>query len=161
MNTAWFSPCRRYRYALWRTWGAGTRYAMFVGLNPSTADETADDPTIRRCVAFAKSWGLDALCMTNLFGFRATDPKDMFAAEDPIGEGNDVTLDKIAEDAAVIVGAWGNHGVYLNRDQDVRARLYRLHYLRLTKSNQPQHPLYLPSDLVPIPFNAEFDWLFQ
>ena len=69
------SPCGRYRYSLWRKWGPGAT-CMFVGLNPSTADETADDPTIRRCMAFARDWGYGALCMANLFAYRATDPAD-------------------------------------------------------------------------------------
>ena len=73
------SPCRTYRYALWRRWGEGPP-AMFIGLNPSTADETADDPTIRRCIAFARSWGHGALCMANLFAYRATQPADIPAA---------------------------------------------------------------------------------
>lgn len=81
---AHLSPCRRYRYALWRRWGDGP-HAMFIGLNPSTADETADDPTIRRCIAFARAWGYGALCMANLFAYRATQPADMLAQDDPVG----------------------------------------------------------------------------
>lgn len=74
-SAARFSLCRRYRYDLWRRWDISKGYAMFIGLNPSTADKTADDPTIRRCIGFARSWGYGALCMTNLFAFRATDPR--------------------------------------------------------------------------------------
>ena len=83
-----FSPCRRYRYTLWRDWNPllpDNVYAMFIGLNPSTADETNDDPTIRRCINFAKSWGCDSFCMTNIFAFRATDPKVMIAEPEPVG----------------------------------------------------------------------------
>src|SRR5881409_728405 len=69
-----FSPCRTYRYTLWRHWAEGTGRAMFVCLNPSTADETEDDPTLRRCMAYAKHWGFRAVCMTNLFAYRATRP---------------------------------------------------------------------------------------
>jgi hypothetical protein len=75
-RSATISPCRMFRYALWRRWGSGP-YAMFIGLNPSTADEQNDDPTIRRCIGFAQSWGYDALCMANLFAYRATKPTDM------------------------------------------------------------------------------------
>lgn len=149
-RSACFSPCRTYRYALWRRWGPGA-FAMFIGLNPSTADETADDPTIRRCIGFAKSWGYDALCMTNLFAYRATDPADMKKAEFPLGRDNDGFLARLADSAGVIVAAWGAHGTYLGRDAFVRRTLGRpLHYLRLTKDGHPGHPLYLPASLRPV-----------
>lgn len=149
-----FSPCRTYRYTLWRTFGAmeGDGYAMFIGLNPSTADEVNDDPTIRKCIAFAKTWGYGTLCMTNLFAFRATQPTDMKASSDPIGPDNDTHLVKLAQDAKVVVAAWGTDGVHLGRDQRVRAIVPNLHYLRKTKDGHPGHPLYLPGDLVPKPY---------
>jgi len=155
-----FSPCRTYRYALWREWIGGEGYAMFVGLNPSTADETQDDPTIRRCIAFAKDWGYAALCMTNLFAFRATEPAKMKAAADPIGPENDFHLMRLAKDAGVIVAAWGAHGTYRGRATEMMAMLRslqapgtegkRLHCLRLTKDGHPGHPLYLPKTLTPV-----------
>jgi hypothetical protein len=137
---------------LWREWIGGEGYAMFIGLNPSTADETKDDPTIRRCIAFAKSWGYSALCMTNLFAFRATDPKVMMDAENPVGEQNDKCLLEYSRFAAVVVAAWGAHGTYKGRDVEVQALLPTLHCLRLTNGGHPGHPLYLPKTLVPIPF---------
>ena len=146
---AQFSPCRNYRYSLWRRWGDGP-YAMFVGLNPSTADETVDDPTIRRCIAFARSWGYDALCMTNLFAFRATKPEDMLAQADPIGSENDLYLTTLSAGAGVVVAAWGVHGVHQKRNDAVRLLLPKLHYLRLTKEGHPGHPLYLPALLLPV-----------
>ena len=145
-----FSPCRRYRYALHRVWEPASGVAMFVGLNPSTADEKADDPTIRRCIAFARAWGYGALCMTNLFAYRATDPADMKKAPDPIGWENDSTLSAWAHDAGVVVAAWGAHGTYKRRDQSVRLLVPGLHYLRLTKDGHPGHPLYLPKNLQPV-----------
>ncbi|MBK8133391.1 MAG: DUF1643 domain-containing protein [Gammaproteobacteria bacterium] len=152
-----FSPCRTYRYALWREWIGGEGYAMFVGLNPSTADETQDDPTIRRCIAFAKGWGYAGLCMTNLFAFRATDPKDMKAAADPVGPENDAHLLALANEAGVIVAAWGVHGTYGGRHNAVREMLPALHCLALTKDGHPRHPLYLRKTLTPVPMgsNAE------
>ena len=125
---------------------------MFIGLNPSTADETNDDPTIRRCIRFAKRWGYSGLCMMNLFAFRATSPEDMKAIEnrDPVGPDNDRALIDIAEDADVIVAALGTHGKYMGRDEEVKAMLPQLHYLRLTKDGFPSHPLYLPKTLRPI-----------
>lgn len=154
-NGATFSPCRHYRYDLWRTWIGGAGYAMFVGLNPSTADETDDDPTIRRCIAFAKSWGYAALCMTNLFAFRATQPKDMMRAPDPVGPRNDSVLKERAGSAGIIVAAWGAHGEFQGRATHVRALLPRLHYLLLTKDRHPGHPLYLPATLVPVEWQIE------
>jgi hypothetical protein len=145
-----FSPCRRYRYALWRTWGGLAGYAMFVGLNPSTADETKDDPTIRRCIAFAKDWGYSGLCMTNLFAFRATKPAHMMDADDPVGSDNDRWLSDAASQAAVVVAAWGVHGTFAGRHDAVRQMLPHLHYLRLTKDGHPGHPLYLPKMLQPL-----------
>ena len=87
-----FSPCRTYRYALSRVWAADKPYALFIGLNPSTADETLDDPTIRRCIDFAKRWGYGGLVMANLFAYRATNPSEMKAATDPVGVANDEWL---------------------------------------------------------------------
>jgi len=149
------SPCRKYRYVLWREWenasgSCPVRYAMIVGLNPSTADETNDDPTVRRCTAFARAWGCGALCMTNLFAYRATEPALMLAQPDPIGPDNDDTLVRMAANASVIVAAWGIHGNYLGRAAAVKRMLPRLHYLRLTKQGHPGHPLYLPATLRPI-----------
>jgi hypothetical protein len=142
------SPCRTYRYALWRRWGDGP-HAMFVGLNPSTADETADDPTIRRCIAYARAWGYGALCMANLFAYRSTQPADMLAQDDPVGPENDGYLRRLAAEAGVVVAAWGTHGTHGGRHRAVRAMLPGLHYLRLTKDGHPGHPLYLPASLRP------------
>jgi len=144
-----FSPCRTYRYTLWRRWAEGNGYAMFVCLNPSTADETEDDPTLRRCMGYASAWGLAAVCMTNLFAYRATKPKDMKSAADPIGPDNDRYLRAIAKDAGVVIAAWGTHGAYRGRAHDARTLLHNLHYLRLTKNGHPAHPLYLPAALTP------------
>lgn len=145
-----FSVCRAYRYALWRTWDASKGYAMFVGLNPSTADESVDDPTIRRCVAYAKDWGYGGLCMANLFAFRATQPDDMRNAADPIGPRNDEWLKDCSEKSMVVVAAWGTHGTFMGRNDSVRKMIPKLHYLRLTKDGHPGHPLYLPKSLTPI-----------
>ena len=147
-RSASLSPCRTYRYSLWRRWGVGS-YAMFIGLNPSTADETTDDPTIRRCVAFATAWGFSALCMTNLFAYRATQPAVMKGALDPVGPHNDAALCELARGAGVVVAAWGAHGVHRGRDKAVRAMLPDLRFLRLTKDGHPGHPLYLPANLQP------------
>lgn len=154
ISSAIFSQDRVYRYVLWRKWGH-EGYAMFIGLNPSTADETIDDPTIRRCVAFAKAWGYGALCMTNLFAFRATDPKVMVRAADPVGPENDERLLAVANGAGVRIAAWGTNpakGALARRCRDtaVKSIMPALHVLKLTKDGHPAHPLYLPKTCVPI-----------
>ena len=98
-------------------------YLMVVGLNPSTADEVQDDPTIRRCIDFAKRWGYGALCMTNIFAYRATLPKDMKMAMNPIGEENDYWLGSCAKDAGMVLGAWGRHGSFMGRAEYVQRML--------------------------------------
>jgi len=149
------SPCRTYRYVLWREWDLiNPAYAMFIGLNPSTADEVEDDPTIRRCVDYAKRWGYGALCMTNLFAYRETDRELMKRHPSPVGKDNDRWLVETAKDASVVVAAWGTHGVHLRRDQAVIRLLGRkLNCLGMTKDGHPGHPLYLKKTLTPIPFD--------
>jgi len=146
------SSCRLYRYSLWREIDArNPEYALFIGLNPSSADEVNDDPTIRRCIDFARRWDFGGLCMTNLFALRATDPKIMKAHHSPIGADNDRWLKDLAEDAAVIVAAWGVHGCFAQRDAFVKRLLKgRLSYLALSKDGHPRHPLYFKQTLTPI-----------
>ena len=145
---AQFSGCRAWRYALWRTWDASYGHCMFIGLNPSTADETEDDPTIRRCINFAKSWGFGGIHMLNLFAFRATLPSDMKAAADPIGPENNEFLTMYAKQSEKIVCAWGVNGKFKSRDGYVTAMLsdFDLFCLGSTNTGQPKHPLYLKSD---------------
>jgi hypothetical protein len=147
-GSACFSACRRYRYSLWRRWGPGPA-VMVVGLNPSTADAIHNDPTIRRCLGFARAWGYGALCMTNLFAYRALDPARLKRVKDPIGAENDHSLQQLARGAALILAAWGNHGGLHGRDLVVRGLLPELHILGLTRMGQPRHPLYLPRGLQP------------
>jgi hypothetical protein len=123
---------------------------MFIGLNPSTADETKDDPTIKRCIAFAKAWGYGSLIMANLFAWRATDPDEMQLAADPVGPQNDWYLAHLSSKANLIVAAWGTRGAFMGRDQQVRGAVPGLHHLRLTKEGHPGHPLYLRSNLRPV-----------
>lgn len=151
-----FSPCRKYRYALWRTWDESKGTCGFIGLNPSTADETQDDPTIRRCIGFAKSWGYGSLMMVNLFAFRATKPKDMFDAEKPIGTNNNGWILACFAESKVVIAAWGNGGAYMDRGAYVIEMGIRddnpCKYLSLTKQGEPGHPLYLKANLKPLVF---------
>jgi len=123
---------------------------MFIALNPSTADETEDDPTIRRCIGFARAWGFGGLIVANLFGFRATKPKDLLVAKDPIGPRNDYWLHKLSKEARIIIGAWGNGGSHLGRGENIMKNFKNLYALKLTQSGYPVHPLYQPRSSRPI-----------
>lgn len=147
------SECRKYRYALWRIWDDTKPHVMIIGLNPSKADETEDDPTIRRCINFAKSWGYGGVCIANLFAFRETKPTNMKASIDPIGAESNVWLIKLAKEADIVVAAWGNDGSYLKRSDTVKNIISNLHYLKMNKSGEPAHPLYLKKTLTPLPMN--------
>lgn len=156
MDVAVFSDCRKYRYTLWRSWHpifvgvTPTNYANFICLNPSTADETKDDPTVRKCVRLAKRWGLDAMCITNLFAFRATAPKVMKGCDSPVGPENDGWISRIARDAEVVICAWGRHGSFLGRSEEVLKFLDPpVHYLRMGEL-EPYHPLYLSDNSMPM-----------
>ena len=152
LKGATFSPCMAYRYTLTRTWDARSP-AVFIGLNPSTADASIDDPTIRRCIRFAATWSCGGMIMLNLFAYRATDPKAMLDAPDPIGPDNDAALLRICKHADLIVAAWGTHGTHQGRAERVIGMLDgRLSALRITKHGHPAHPLYLPAVLEPMPW---------
>ena len=146
-----FSDCRKFRYALWRMWDEDKPLVMIIGLNPSTADEKVNDPTITRCISFASSWGYGGVCVTNLFGFRATAPTELKAYHDPIGKENDAWVHEMAKEAAIKVAAWGNHGNFLNRSVDFLSSLDQLHCIKMNKSGEPAHPLYLKAELKPVP----------
>lgn len=144
-----FSSCRQYRYALWRIWDHTTPPMLVVGLNPSTATETENDPTITRCICRAITLDCGGLLMGNLCAYRTTDPTMLRAAADPVGPETHAWLSRMAHDARLIVCAWGNHGAYRHRDLEVRRRLDNggerpLWCWGQTKTGQPKHPLYLP-----------------
>ncbi len=149
-----FSNCLNYRFALWRTWDESKPFAMFIGLNPSKADEVEHNPTINRCINLAKSWGYGGACMANLFAYRATDPSEMKLQIDPVGAENDEWLVKLASGAGVVVAVWGSAGNHLNRSKVVKDMLSNLHYLKINKSGEPAHILYLKTDLKPVPIGS-------
>ena len=139
-----FSACGRYRYKLWRVWDAAQPPVMFIMLNPSTADAKQNDPTIRRCIGFARDWGYGGVRVGNLYAWRTPYPSALRYAPDPIGKGNDTALHELAEGAALVVAAWGVHGAWLARAQAFRREFTRpLHALGITKSGEPAHPLRL------------------
>ena len=147
-----FSKNRIYRYALWRVWDNSKPKVLFIGLNPSTADEIQDDPTIRRCIRYSKDWGYGGYIMGNIFAYRSTDPKKLLDIDDPIGPKNDYWLKKLSKEASLTIGAWGNHGKILDRGNQINNMLETLHCLKITKEGFPSHPLYLSSKLKPILF---------
>ncbi|MGT2908259.1 DUF1643 domain-containing protein [Streptococcus dentiloxodontae] len=116
---------------------------LFIGLNPSTADETVDGPTIRRCISFGKSWGYGGLYMTNLFAYRSTDPINLWAVDDPIGDDNDYYILNYAEISDEIVACWGNSGFYQHRSKEISNLLEEIYCFGQNKSGEPEHPLYL------------------
>lgn len=161
MHRTIFSPCRQYRYTLWRVWDNlfCHGYVMFICLNPSTADEKKDDPTVRRCVTYVKNWGYSSFCMTNLFAYRTSKPVEMLSfTGDPIGPENNKHLINIAKYAKIIIAAWGINGSYMDRDVEV-VKLIRkikpIHILRLTANGHPNHPLYLKKGLNPVLWRTE------
>src|SRR5437764_959701 len=148
-----FSNCRRWRYLLWRRWNASRPAANFLMLNPSTADEFQLDPSCTRARLYAERWGYGALIVTNLFAWRATEPRDMKAAREPVGRANDRAIVRAAREAALVVCAWGNHGAHLGRASTVTGLLrdagIAMHALRVNGAGEPAHPLYLPGTLEP------------
>jgi hypothetical protein len=145
-ETAVFSPCRTWRYSLRRQL-IGTGTVAFIGLNPSTADETRDDPTIRRCLGFARRWSFAALEVVNVYGLRATEPHALWHAADPVGPQNDRVLSRAIEGADLVIAAWGAQA-RPERLAELRWALgdVQLHALGFTQSGAPRHPLYLRAD---------------
>lgn len=149
------SDCSVYRYSLTRSWGGGP-YALWVMLNPSTADASQDDPTIRRCIGFTKSWGYRKLIVVNLFALRATDPAELLRHPSPHGPENVQTIRRHLVTAHVVVAAWGAHRAVERRNAPSLVRLAedqgkQVLCLGTTKAGAPRHPLYVKGDqrLVP------------
>lgn len=157
-STAVYSDCERYRYSLTRVWNPDGRRVMFVMLNPSTANEVQNDPTVERCERRARHLGYGAFSVTNIFAWRATNPRDMRAAVDPVGPENDAALKEGAAWSDDIIVAWGVHGEHRQRGPEVAALLRTLKtpvfHLGLSKHGHPRHPLYLPYAQPPVTWEA-------
>ncbi|WP_168123973.1 DUF1643 domain-containing protein [Paenibacillus sp. HB172176] len=139
----------KYRYSLVRHWDSQKPKALFIMLNPSTADADIDDPTIRRCIGFAKSWGCGALEVVNLFAYRATNPDELRMCDDPIGRENDMHIRRAALRADKIILAWGTKGGLLGRNGKVMELLQSfawVYCLDRSKDGHPKHPLYIPAN---------------
>lgn len=149
IRNAIFSECGRYRYALSHCWDASLEPCMFLMLNPSTADALVDDPTIRRCGNFARSWGMGGMFIGNVFAWRSSNPAELYRAIDPVGPGNLPALRWMAAASRFVVAAWGawpdaepeaSHALSaLPVDVEVKA-------FARTASGAPRHPLYLRRD---------------
>lgn len=151
-----FSKCRRYRYALGRAWDPALPQIAFIGLNPSTADETTNDPTIRRCIQFAKSWEFGSLVMLNLFAFCSTSPKILQNHSiDLIGPRNNLFLERHTSQAKLTIFVWGTLGGIQGRDKCVIKMVPNAYCLGMTKNGHPKHPLYLRSTTAPIAFSCK------
>lgn len=160
-SVAVYSDCERYRFSLTRLWDASGPRVNFIMLNPSTATEVQNDPTVERCERRARTLGYGSFAVTNIFAWRDTDPRAMRAADDPIGQGNDSTILERAAWAHDVIAAWGTHGAFLGRGQDVAAMVQALNrplfHLGLSKDGHPKHPLYLPYAQNPVRWAIQRD----
>jgi len=152
---AYFSPDRKHRFMLWRKLGKGPGI-MFIGLNPSTANEVNDDPTVRRCMGYARDWGYGDFWMCNLYSLCSSDPKKLYKGEHPQSPYNITSLGVVREKVDLAIVAWGNHGATVQMDQHWPRSLVKLlspvHCFGVTKQGEPKHPLYLPKDAEIVPF---------
>jgi hypothetical protein len=161
-----YSPCEKYRYSLLIVWDPGRKPKCFIGLNPSTATELQDDPTIRRCIDYARRWNAGGLLMLNAFAYRATDPRDMLRFDgDKIGPANTVRhLEEriVLNNVGTPVAAWGrNAGKVLtpnfgSRAHELRVGMGPLDCLGLNDDGTPVHPLFQPKTATPIAFNYKW-----
>lgn len=156
---ATFSPCRKYRYTLWRSWEPDWQgnCVVYIALNPSTADENVNDPTVTRCINRAVQMDFGGMYMLNIFSYRATDPIDMKAKAEPVGEENDRRIVEICKNAKMIVCCWGNHGKHMKRSAKVRELLEqfkdKVYAIEVNSGGEPKHPLYCGYEKLPEPWS--------
>lgn len=159
-STAMFSTCEQYRYHLYRRVADTGGGVCFIMLNPSTAGGKDNDPTVRRDIGYARSWGKGRLDIVNMFAYRTTHPAELRQAAadgiDIVGPRNDRTIVGFAKEADFVICAWGVNGGLQGRDKAVLELLREAGVtplvLRMTKGGLPAHPLYLPADLMPQPW---------
>lgn len=151
-NGALFSPCRKYRYKLWRIWDDTLPMLMWVGLNPSTANEETNDPTIRRVITFSQKWGYGGIYMTNLFAWVSSKPQDLKTVADPLGDNNNI-LQSVSEKSAAIVFAWGTFKEAQARGEEVKRMFPQAVALGINADGSPKHPLYVKGDTQPVNYD--------
>ncbi|NMC06088.1 MAG: DUF1643 domain-containing protein [Candidatus Lokiarchaeota archaeon] len=154
-SSATFSDDMQYRYTLERILKQCGGRCVFIGLNPSTADELKNDPTVARCINYARAWGYGEFVMLNAFALRSTDPAALRSCDDPVGAENDAYIKAEVGKASIVVAAWGTHARLLGRHEALLAMLPALHCLGTTKEGYPKHPLYLRKDLAPVAYIKE------
>ena len=147
---ALFSECKKYRYVLWRIWDNSKPKVMFIGLNPSTANESSDDPTIRRVRTFAKTWGYGGVYMLNLFTYITAYPEELITCDDPLGLA-DYYLLEYAKKCEKIIFAWGNFKECKSRANEI-IKMFKGFALLKNKDGSPRHPLYVPNNIIPIEY---------
>lgn len=156
-SKAVYSYCLSYRYSLMRTWSYHQEKIHFIMLNPSTATEIQNDPTVERCERRARSLNYGAFCVTNIFAWRETNPKKMRNAKEPIGAENDSAIIQGCLWADITIAAWGNHGTHLDRGDQVKLLLASIKkpvfHLGLNKADHPKHPLYVSYSQQPLLWN--------
>lgn len=138
------STCKKYRWALWRTWDLSKDKVCFIGLNPSKADDTVDDNTITKLIEFSKRWGFGGFRIVNLFALRSTDPKALLVADDPVGMYNDFWIECAVERCSKTVFCWGAFKKLNNRDQEIINKYPDAYCFGKTKAGHPKNPLMLP-----------------
>ena len=152
-SKAVYSSCKKYRYSLTRIWNEEGKKLHFVMLNPSTATEIQNDPTVERCERRARILNFGSVRVTNIFAWRDTDPKKMKCATDPVGLQNDQSILDGCHWADCTIAAWGNHGLHLDRGNHVIELMKRcgkpIFHLGISKVAQPKHPLYISYDISP------------
>lgn len=159
---ATFSPCKKYRYSLWRIWDTDKPLLGFCMLNPSTAGESENDPTIERCCCRARHLGFGGIIVTNIFAYRSTDPKNLKTVEDPVGPDNNARITERMWECHTMICGWGKHGSYLGRGQEVLNMLIywmgnnRVRALKINKDGSPSHPLYIGYDAPLIPYGEPY-----
>ena len=155
LSCAVYSRCEAYRYRLDRQW-SDAGHVTWIMLNPSTATEAANDPTIARCETRARAGGFGGLRIVNLFAFRATAPADLKRHPAAVGSGNDAHLIAACGGAAQVIAGWGIHGTHHDRADVVRRMLrdsgVQIHTLGLTQHGYPRHPLYVAYATQPEPW---------
>ncbi|HBX22632.1 MAG TPA: DUF1643 domain-containing protein [Desulfotomaculum sp.] len=161
-TTAAIDDTGKYRYSLIREWDEDKPRVLFIMLNPSTADTTQDDPTIRRCIGLAKRWGYGSVEVVNLFAYRSTDPRQLAMVTDPVGPLNDEYIRSAMARAHLVVAAWGTKGTLRNRHlkifhlaNEVRLAKASMFCLDMTKRGHPKHPLYISNQVKPKPYWLE------
>lgn len=153
---AFFSFDRLYRYSLYRIWNDTCPVLVFVLLNPSTADELRDDPTVKRCIARAMNTGFGGIEIVNLFAWRSMAPTGLLAAADPVGpQTNRFIMQAVGRPKSLVICGWGTLGKLRDRDVEVLDLIVKMgavpHALKLNEDGSPHHPLYLSYKLQPFP----------